>query len=105
MVTGINYPEYICITGLPFMLQGWNSSLHRSYEVIEDCPVYKMPSYYLHGIIPIIGISIQKHEGAWTLWRQCDSYPTEYVKLGENQYLPTGSWSAGMKVSEGQRWW
>ena len=34
------YPEKIRMSGLPFMLQGWNTEFVRTSEESDGCPVY-----------------------------------------------------------------
>lgn len=68
------YPDQIRVHGLPFMLQGWNTILTKQETKDDDYPpCYKLKSYILYGLIPIIGITLYYDENkGWILFRNCD---------------------------------
>lgn len=94
------FPNKIRVSGLPFMLQGWNNVYIKTGEMSDDCPVYKLDSYTLYGVFPIIGVSIFRRNGIWVMQRECDGYPNGIHKYGESpQPDPFGYWSDGAYVT------
>ena len=68
----IRWPASVRVLGLPLILQGWNNKYYLSDNISEGCPIYRMDSYNLFGIIPIIGVSLVRKGGLWVLQRDCD---------------------------------
>ena len=67
------YPEKIKVSGLPFMLQGWNTTF---VKCIDDGQVsYRLYGYTLYCFIPIIGVHITETNGKWHFTRECDFWP------------------------------
>jgi len=66
------YPEKIRMSGLPFMLQGWNTEFVRTSEESDGCPVYYLEPYNLYWLIPIIGGYVKRVKGNWIFQRECD---------------------------------
>lgn len=74
-----NWPKKIVVSGLPFMLQGWNNTYVRndllgvvidvSTKYSDDVPIYTLESYWLYGIIPIASVQILRVNGEWILRR------------------------------------
>lgn len=56
-------PDRIRMSGLRFMLQGWNNEFTKTDETSDGFPVYRMPSYTLYGVIDIIGVRIKRVQG------------------------------------------
>jgi hypothetical protein len=88
-------PTHAYVRGLPFMLQGWNTVyqlvVHASGEI-----EYRLGRYTLYWFIPIIGISIRKIDGRWTLIREDGAIIAS--KAGA-QETPFGEgWDYGMTV-------
>lgn len=68
------YPDKIKVTGLPFMLQGWNTTFDKKKNDDGEV-VYCLNSYILYFFIPIIGVTISKHDDEWRFTRNCDEGP------------------------------
>ncbi|CAH6420445.1 Hypothetical protein HVR_LOCUS1194 [uncultured virus] len=95
-----SFPEKIRMSGLPFMLQGWNNVYHKTDEISDGCPVYNLDSYTLYWFFPIIGVKLFRLNETWRLQRDCDFYPTEIRKYSnEDQKTPMGNWSYGAQVT------
>jgi len=96
-----DFPKRVRVKGLPFMLQGWNNTYTRTKNIVNGSPTYKLESYVLYMIIPIIGVELRRNEdGTWSLHRECDYERWSFiksVKLIDPKY-PYGSWSDNMKV-------
>lgn len=92
------FPEKIKMSGLPFMLQGWNNVFHKTNETSEECPIYELKMYVLYGTIDIIGMYIYKQNGIWRARRACDEYSL-FEKLGFDQSDPFGNWGLNGYVS------
>jgi hypothetical protein len=90
----MDYPQKIKVSGLPFMLQGWNNIFTKTDS---DEPVYRLNEYTLYGLIPIAPAIIYKLKDRWILRREDDFLghwiPAEGTRL-------TGRWSGGVKVVE-----
>lgn len=88
------YPTHIKVSGLPFMLQGWNCVFYKSEDVCNGKPVYRLDPYTLYWFIDIIGVSIKYSGGKWQFIRYCDDWP-----MATNPSL-LGTWSKfhNMKV-------
>lgn len=94
-----NFPSKIKVSGLPFLLQGWNSTYYKSSEVNDGCPVYCLDEYTLYWAIPIIGVKLYRDNGVWVLKRNGDPFPGDIKKYGVSpQGDPFGHWSHGMYV-------
>lgn len=101
MTTQVYYPDKIKMTGLPFMLQGWNCVFHRvaGGRVGEDnTPVYRLEEYTLYFLIPIIGVEIRKEGGKWKFFRDCDYGSPSFQKLGDHS-TPIGTWTNGKVIN------
>jgi hypothetical protein len=84
-----SWPNSIKVTGLPFMLQGWNNVYYRiPSKLIEDAPVYRLEAYTLYYVFPIIAVEIYKTKKGWALARDCDCYPS-FLKEDSNLF---GKW-------------
>jgi hypothetical protein len=97
-----NFPETVRVSGMPFMLQGWNGVYEWTGTMSNDAPVYRLPWHVLFRLIDIIGVQLQKDEnGVWKLWRDCDPGPLhELKKNGHDQGIsPCGDWTMGVRVS------
>lgn len=96
----MSFPEKIRVTGLPFMLQGWNNVYHLTAEISDGCPVYRLNPYTLYLFIDIIGVRILRIDGVWCMQRDCDDHPMYSIKKygDKNQPDPFGYWSSGMHV-------
>lgn len=71
------YPRALRVSGLPFMVQGWNGTYIRTGNERNGAPEYALYSYDLYLLIPIIGVTIYKNaEGFWMAHRHCDSPST-----------------------------
>ena len=46
-----DFPKFIYVSELPFMLQGWNGIYKKSDEMRNSSPVYKLKSYTLYFFI------------------------------------------------------
>ncbi len=79
-------PNEVYVSGMPFMLQGWNGRYQRIAKEFVLCP------YVLYGTIPIIGTKIRFQNGRWCFIRDCDLTPLYYNNILE------GDWS-GFTVS------
>ena len=94
------FPAQIKVSGLPFMLQGWNAKYYKTSDTSDGCPTYRLEPYNLYKMIAIIGVTIKRINGGWVLQRDCDLFPTSMAKYGANpQGDPFGEWSNGMKVN------
>ena len=69
-----NYPEQIKMSNLPLMWQGWNEKFVLTDEICEKCPVYRLHSYILYGLINIIGGKIFKKNGRWIYMRDSELF-------------------------------
>lgn len=87
----MSYPNHIRVSGLPFMLQGWNNIYVKTDRLSEGAPVYELAPYTLYGCIPIIGTRIFKTDGKWRLQRMCDFEPV-FTNLSEVTSTPLGAW-------------
>ena len=94
------YPNKIKISGLPSTLQGWNTTFYKTQEVSEGCPVYKLDPYILYFFVPIIGVTIYRLNGQWTMKRESDSFPMNIIKISnQDQSSPIGEWTFGAEVA------
>jgi hypothetical protein len=93
-----NFPDYIKISGLPFMLQGWNTHLYRTSETRDDAPVYALRSYVLYWLIPIAEIRVYRSAGIWYMRRTDDPRPIIHKFGTSPQPDPFGYWSMGAHV-------
>lgn len=93
------FPEKIKLSGLPFVLQGWNNVFRKTSEIIEDAPVYTLDMYVLYGTIEIIGLTIYKNGGMWCARRNTDDYSL-FEKEGDDQDTPFGKWGLNGYVSQ-----
>jgi len=93
-----DWPIQIRVSGLPFMLQGWNSVYTRAdffQEIVsvdvmgpplyfplsssDNAPIYILEAYWLYRIIPITAVKIVRVNGEWQLCRMRD-YEIFYSK-------------------------
>jgi hypothetical protein len=98
------------MSGLPFMLQGWNRVFYKTREVSDGAPVYRLDPYTLYWFFNIIGVSIKRVKNCWVMKRDCDyegnyygnKYRRNDVTTNFNKADPTplGSWSYGGKVTD-----
>lgn len=96
----MSFPTQIRVSGLPFMLQGWNNTYRSTSMTTDECPIYRLDSYRLYGLIPIIGVTIFRKNGVWMLQRDGDFCPTDIMKYGAGpQPDPFGYWSGGAYVT------
>lgn len=94
-----SWPQQIKMSGLPFMLQGWNNVYYKTGELSDGCPVYRLDSYNLYYFISIIGVRIMRLDGVWVIWRNGDIGPIDIKKYGSSpQGDPFGHWSNGGSV-------
>ena len=103
VVTAVNtnsviYPSRIKVSGLPFMLQGWNNVFYWTTERRDNKPVYRLEPYVLYWTIPIIGVTIYSRNGKWVFQRDYDDEPLPDIYKYGAQSDPLGSWTMGMKV-------
>ena len=82
-------PTTVYVSGMPFMLQGWNGEFNRYSNKSE----FLRPGYTLYGMIPIVGTFIYFRNGRWCFQRACDS-----SALFFNDSLE-GDWAGGFTVS------
>lgn len=80
-----DFPEKIKISGLPFMLQGWDTVFIRCVDDTGKV-YYKLDNYTLYFVIDIIGVRIEKKDNKWCFIRECD-----YAPLYRSDYL-FGDW-------------
>jgi hypothetical protein len=95
----IVFPNRIKVSGLPFMLQGWNNIYTKIDQMTDDCPIYELQSYLLYGLFPIIGTIIYRKDGIWQMQRECDYHPNGIKKYGGSQEDPFGFWSHGAIIA------
>lgn len=96
----MEFPTKIKMSGLPFMLQGWNNTYYITNQTSDGCPVYKLAPYNLYYMIGIIGTRILRIDGIWRIQRDCDSAPTDIYKYGAKpQGDPFGHWTNGGVVT------
>lgn len=94
------WPKRVKVTGLPLMWSGWNNVYVRTKNIISGSPSYRLESYNLYGVIPILAVELKRRGNSWTLHRDCDWITDDFiksVKLIDPKY-PYGRWSDGMKV-------
>ncbi len=97
----IEWPKKIKMSGLPFMLQGWNCEFYLTSETSDNAPVYRLDPYALYWMIPIIGVKILKYNGNWVLQRDCDDAEFSFIqKVSTGSDYPWGTWSYGAHVME-----
>jgi len=90
------WPSSLKVSGLPFMFQGWNTVFHKTSEIKNEYPVYRLKDYTLYWTIPIIGCFIYFNGNTWFLQRR-DGFVTPWEK--QNSTDPTGEWTDGMYVT------
>ncbi len=93
------WPEHIQMSGLPFMLQGWNNIYYKSEEMRNGFPVYCLDSYTLYYTIPIIGVKVFYNCDKWVLQRNGDLWTTDIECLEKPNQL-FGKWSYGALVKK-----
>jgi len=86
------WPEYLTMSGHPFMQQGWNSKYYKVGMDAQGYPIYQLSDYLLYGVYSIIGCTIHfdHTRQKWSFTRNCDTSPLKF-KLGP-QDTPFGSW-------------
>lgn len=82
----------IVVSGLPFMLQGWNNKYLGQID-----GSYYLPPYKLYGIISIRSVRIREINGIWTILDNHGS-TLHFNKIGIDQSTPVGRWNKGIKV-------
>lgn len=91
-------PSKLRMSGLPFMLSGWNGE----YDLVEPSSlfgVYRREPHTKWYFFTIIGVSIHLFKGYWCLFRDCDNgAPTDIRKLGDDQDSPIGIWTYGARL-------
>lgn len=87
-----DFSPQIKVSGLPFMLQGWNTTFNRTDKLSENAPVYKLDRYNLYWMISIIGAIIYKLNGKWVFRRNCDRDPIFVKSDKDGQLTPYGKW-------------
>ena len=93
------WPNFIKVQGLPFVLQGWNTTFYKTTEVSEDAPVYRLNSYVLYWVFIVDAARIEKINGMWILRRECDAPDDAFLrKQYAEQVTPIGIWSHGATV-------
>jgi len=96
------WPERVRISGMPFLLQGWNTVLQRGAFSDQGYPVYSVESYELYGLFSIAGMKLEFTDNkGWELMPY-NTHPNFY-KNGCNEIKdvnPLGSWSYGFCISE-----
>jgi hypothetical protein len=98
-MTDVEFPDQVRVSGLPFTLQGWNNVYTKTAREVDGCPTYKLESYMLYWLFPIIGMEIVRRHGQWVMVRECDpSFWSSLIKLGNDQSSPRGVWSYGATV-------
>lgn len=101
----IDWPDEIQMSGLPWMLSGYNTKLVKSNRTFEECPEYVLAPYNMYYIIPIIGLRIAKSNGQWI----ARHYDPDVARYGEGYYVlakrqhqsqdtPFGEWTDGGRV-------
>jgi len=68
------YPNMIKISGLPFMLQGWNATFVKKKDKTGRI-IYRLEPYVLYHIIPIVGVTISKQDNYWIFTKDRDRFP------------------------------
>ena len=77
----VQWPGAIKVTGLPFLLQGWNNIFVAKYsEKNSDIPEYVLQPYTLYSVIDIFGVTISWNEEKekWQFTRHGDCSPLFY---------------------------
>ncbi len=93
----MSFPEYISVSGLPFMLQGWNAKYKKTIGIRDGCPVYRLEPYRYLLVLDIIGINLYRANGKWILESDYNYIPS--VKYGLTpQSDPFGFWSNNVMV-------
>lgn len=82
-----DYPNHIRVRGLPFMLQGWNTTFYKTEKLSEGCPIYRLDGYKLYFLIDIVGVTIKMRNGKW-----CFTNDWHWT-VDENKNL-LGKWNA-----------
>lgn len=92
----LEYPPEVQVSGLPFLLQGWNTTFTRvEGELSEGCPIYHLDGYTLYYLFPILSATIKKVGGSWRFLRDCDEGIPLFIKdknIGTGNIF--GSWGA-----------
>ena len=97
--TLMEFPYQIRMTGLPFMMQGWNNVYTKTDEESDGCPVYHLRPYMLYWFIDIIGVTLYRHNGVWVLKRDGEHHDFGINKYGQKpQPDPFGYWTYGAEV-------
>jgi hypothetical protein len=83
VINKVQWPGSIKVTGLPFLLQGWNNIFVAKYsEKNSDIPEYVLQPYTLYNVIDIFGVTIAWNEEKekWQFTRDCDYSPLFYSR-------------------------
>lgn len=100
---GTEYPEEYVLSGLPFMLQGWNGRLYRTFETSDGVPIYRMDPYTLYYIFPIYGIDLKRVDGKWVIKRFIDNEGTYVLQkcrpASHPDPTPVGNWPYNSQIS------
>lgn len=95
----MSFPNRIRVKGLPFMLQGWNSTYYKTTDTSDGCPVYRLDEYALYWTIQIAAVIIYRENGVWRLRRVDCEWTGDIKKYGQTpQGDPFGYWSSNMQV-------
>lgn len=91
------YPFVLRVSGLPFMLQGWNNIYVRSDSSCQyESPIYHLQNYTLYNVINIIGVTIKKKDDKWIFYRDCDGEDCPFYTNNEDLL---GQWAHGPFIS------
>ena len=95
----MSFPNRIRVKGLPFMLQGWNSTYYKTDQSSDGCPIYRLDQYTLYWFIEIAAVVVYRDGGIWKLSRVDFDCGLDINKYGQTpQGDPFGYWSRGMQV-------
>ena len=89
-----DYPEAVLVSGFPFMLQGWNGVYQITNEKSDDVPVYRLNSYLLYWLIPIIAVTLRRVDGRWKI--KSESMLKETVASNDELF---GNWRHGCQIN------
>ena len=98
-LTDNDFPNKIKMSGLPFVLQGWNTTFSKTKDLSDGAPIYRLEPYSLYFTIPIIGGSVKKVNGKWIFVRDYDfGVNSGLEKVSPGNCFPFGEWSYGAKI-------
>lgn len=96
----VTWPNAVRVSGLPFMLQGWNNIYVRIDEPGNEYPTYVLQRYSLYDCIDIAKATIgfSKLSGHWVLFGNGFNVALSKNKSDDITGL-IGDWSDNVKVS------